>query len=185
MITDRSRKVNRSQTALLVVDIQERLLPAIAEGNLVKENAIRLAKGMTLFQRPILVTEQYPKGLGSTVAELSSEIAGFSPIEKMTFSACTSELDSGLRKKNVGEVILCGIEAHVCVCQTCLDLVQHGFLVWVVADAISSRTLSNKNYALERMRDAGAHIVTTEMMLFELLQYAGTQEFKQVQSWIK
>jgi nicotinamidase-related amidase len=171
---------------LFVVDIQERLLPAIFEKEQVLENALRLARGAALFRLPVFVTEQYRKGLGATVRDLAEAIPGFAPVEKLTFSACGADgVLEAICARGVTDLIVCGIEAHVCVCQTCLDLLDHGLRPFVVADAISSRTAANRAIALERLRQAGATVVSTEMALFELLGRAGTDEFKQVLSLVK
>ena len=181
-----SLRLNRSSTCLVVVDIQERLLPAIFERERLIQNAVRLIKGAAILGIPVLATEQYRKGLGATVPEIASEIAAFSPLEKVTFSACgAGGFSEALKDRNVAEVLLCGMEAHVCILQTCLDLLDHGLGVFVVADAISARNPENSRLALQRMHDAGAVIASTEMVLFELLGRARTEEFKQVQALVK
>jgi hypothetical protein len=168
------------------VDIQERLLPAMHERERVLQNALRLVKGAEVLKLPVLVTEQYPKGIGCTVVELAAAIPGFSSMEKTAFSCCGArDFVPSLISKGVKEVVLCGIEAHVCVCQTALDLLDQNFGVVVVADAISSRTNENRLAGIERMREAGAVIVSTEMILFELLGEAGTGEFKRILEFIK
>jgi nicotinamidase-related amidase len=135
---------------------------------------------------PLFASEQYRKGLGATVPEVAGAIPGFAPFEKLAFSACgAAGLLDALRARNITDVLLCGIEAHVCVCQTCLDLLDAGFRVFVVAEAVSSRTAENRQHGLERMRMAGAAIVSTEMVLFELLQRAGTDQFKQILGLVK
>ena len=183
---NQSLGITRAKAALVVVDIQERLLPAISEKERVVGNALRLVKGAAILGVPVLVTEQYRKGLGSTVAEVASAIPGFAPMEKLTFSACrTPGFTDALRARHGADVILCGIEAHVCVLQTCLDLLAEGFRVFVAADAVSSRTPENYGMALDRMRAAGAVIVSSEMVLFELLEKAGTDEFKLVLALVK
>lgn len=182
----KTRKIVRAKAALAVIDIQERLLPAIFEGERVVQNTLRLIKGARALQIPLLVTEQYKKGLGATTPEIAAEIAGFTQMEKIAFSACgAADFEEALKAKKVSDVILCGIEAHVCVSQTCLDLMDNGFRVFVVADAISSRTAANQRIGIERMRDAGAVIVSAEMILFELLEKAGTEEFKQILTLVK
>ena len=118
--------------------------------------------------------------------EVAAAIPGFAPLEKLAFSACgAAAFLPALKQKKVSQAILCGIEAHVCVSQTCLDLVDQGFRVFVVADAVSSRTPENYRIGLDRMRAAGAVIVSTEMVLFELLEQAGTPEFKQILALVK
>jgi nicotinamidase-related amidase len=182
----KTRRIIRANTALAVIDIQERLLPAIFEGEQVVQNTLRLIKGARALQIPVLVTEQYKKGLGATTPEIAAEIAGFTQMEKVAFSACgAADFEAALKAKKVSDVILCGIEAHVCVSQTCLDLLDNGFRVFVVADAISSRSAENQRIGIERMRAAGAVIVSAEMILFELLEKAGTEEFKQILTLVK
>ena len=182
----KSLRLTRTKAGLVVVDVQERLLPAIFEQQRVVQNTVRLIQGGTVLQVPIFATEQYRKGLGPTVPEVAATIPGFAPMEKLAFSACgAAGFIPALKKKKVSQAILCGIEAHVCVSQTCLDLLEKGFRVFVVADAVSSRTPENYRIGLDRMRAAGAVIVSTEMVLFELLEQAGTAEFKQILNLVK
>jgi isochorismate hydrolase len=155
-----------------------------------KERVLRqaqiLARGLALLNVPTVVTEQYRQGLGPTVPELARLVADFAPIEKLAFSAWAAEgVLSAARVRGAAQVILCGIETHVCVLQTCLDLRTEGLEVFVVADAVSSRTSENHCLGLERMRQAGAVIASTEMILFELLERAGTEEFKKVLPLVK
>jgi nicotinamidase-related amidase len=179
-------RIQRSKAGLVVVDIQERLLPAIFEHERLVQNAVRLIKGAAILGLPLVATEQYRKGLGPTAPEIAGVIPGFSPIEKLAFSACGAKgFVALLRKKKVSDVILCGMESHVCILQTCLDLLAVRFRVFVVADAISSRTQTNYHLGLERMRDAGAVMASTEMVLLELLEKAGTEEFKQILALVK
>ncbi len=181
-----SQRITRARAVLMVVDIQERLLPAICERERVVQNALRLIKGAGILNLPVLVTEQYRKGIGATVPEIAAAIPDFAPIEKTAFSCLGAPgFVERLRSRGVSEVVLCGIETHVCVCQTTLDLLTAGLRPFLVADAISSRTPANHRLGVERMRDAGAIIVSTEMILFELLERAGTDEFKQVLPLVK
>src|SRR5436853_394768 len=123
-----SPRLTRSQSGLVVVDIQERLLPAIFEKEQLIQESVRLIKGAAILGIPIFVTEQYRKGLGPTSPEIAAAIKGLAPLEKVTFSACGAEgFSEALQSKEVANVILCGIEAHVCVMQTCLDLLDHSF----------------------------------------------------------
>jgi nicotinamidase-related amidase len=181
-----TRRLSRTQTGLIVIDLQERLLPAMAEPQKAVQNSVRLAKGFGLLNLPVWATEQYRKGLGATVPEVASAITGFAPIEKLSYSVTGAPgcLDS-LKAAHLQDVVICGIEAHVCVCQSALDLLDAGFRVFAVADATSSRVPDNHRIGLERMRDAGAAIVSTEMVLLELLQEAGTPLFKQMLPLIK
>jgi nicotinamidase-related amidase len=170
----------------VVIDLQERLLPAIFEKERVTDNAARLARGAAILGIPTLATEQYRRGLGPTVPELAQAIASFAPLEKMAFSACGAPAFlAALAQHKVQTALLCGIEAHVCVSQTCLDLLERGTQVFVAADAVSSRTAENWRLGLDRMRQAGAVIVSTEMALFEWLGQAGTDEFRQILPLVK
>ncbi len=179
-------KIERAKAALAVIDIQERLLPVIFEGERVVQNTVRLIKGARLLGLPVLVTEQYREGLGATVPTIAAEIEGLKQMEKIAFSAYgAAGFEKALKSKKISDVILCGIEAHVCVSQTCLDLLDRGFRVFVVVDAISSRTTENHFIAVERMRAAGAVVASTEMVLFELVETAGTDEFKQILALVK
>ncbi|NLH74699.1 MAG: hydrolase [Verrucomicrobia bacterium] len=180
------RRIDRLASGLIVIDIQERLLPTIFEKERVARNAVLLIRGMQILGRNILVTEQYPKGIGPTVPEVAAALEGFHPLEKVTFSAVRADgFNRAFAKMDATDVVLCGIEAHVCVAQTCLDLLERGLRVFVVSDAVSSRTPENWKLGLERMRNAGAVIVSTEMILFELLERAGTTEFKQLLPLLK
>lgn len=180
------RRIDRSAAGLFVIDIQERLLPSIFENERLIRNAVLLIRAMRILGREILVTEQYPKGIGPTVPEITAALAGLRPLEKLTFSAVGADsFNHAFAKMGATDVVLCGIEAHVCVTQTCIDLIARGLRVFVVSDAVSSRTPENWKAGLERMHDAGAVIVSTEMIIFELLEKAGTPEFKQVLPLLK
>jgi nicotinamidase-related amidase len=169
-----------SKASLLLVDIQERLLPAMdAPGRVIAKSQILLQAAQTL-GLPVTISEQYPKGLGKTVVSLQCNDAA--TFEKLSFSCWR---DEALKKHfiNLHEtsrplVIVAGIEAHVCVLQTCVDLAHAGFGVFAVADATSSRKPESAILALERMRGAGVEVVNTEMVVFELLEKAGTAAFK-------
>ena len=177
----RTTRLDRAKARLVVVDIQERLLPAIFEKERLVENSVRLIRGAAILHLPIVVTEQYRKALGPTDSRVAAAISEFAPMEKVTFSACgAAGFMAALQGVESCQALLCGMETHVCVSQTCFDLLDHGWTVFVVADAVSSRTADNYHVGLERMREAGAIIVSTEMALFELLERAGTEEFKQI-----
>lgn len=181
-----SHRLARKGTGLVVIDIQERLLPAMFEGQKMVQNSVRLLKGAGVLGIPVFATEQYRKGLGATVPEIVEALQKVTPLQKLAFSACgLPRFTEVLKDKHVTDVLLCGIETHVCVSQTCLDLLDEGFRVFVVADASSSRTTENHGFGLERMRQAGATVVSTEMALFELLEQAGTEQFKQILALVK
>jgi len=177
--------LDRKQSALILVDIQERILNVMAQPKMVVENSAKLIQGCTLYNIPVLYTEQYPKGLGPTVETLQSLLPG-TAIQKMRFSVCReSSLIQPLREKNIKQIILCGIETHVCVQQSALDFVKLGFQVHVVADAVSSRSEFNYHNALERMRRHDVTITNTESVLFELAEVSGTDDFKKISKIIK
>lgn len=177
--------LKRENTTLLVVDIQERLMPVINNAEQIFANANRLIKGAEMLNVPIVVTEQYPKGLGNTCAEI--ELPELPAVfEKTCFSCMLSEPVLGqLEQLERKSLIICGVEAHICVLKTALDALKLGFEVHIVADAVSSRTLENKQIALDRLRQAGAFIVSTEMVLFQLIDEAGTEQFKSISKLIK
>lgn len=171
---------------LVIVDIQEKLLPVMTNPEQVVKNTavlIQIAKALNI---PILWCEQVPKALGPTVRELASLLDGTGPIDKSTFSCCGDEAFMGkVDQLKVQTAILCGIESHVCVFQTAMDLIQHGLYVHVVADATSSRTNENKTIGLNRMAKEGAVITSTEMLLFELLRDAKHEKFRELAKLIK
>lgn len=169
-----------------MVDIQERFAPVIHEWSRIVQNSLRLIRGARILKLPIFWTEQYPKGLGATVPEIAAELADVAPLEKTAFDCCAAPgFLNALRARGVEDVLLCGIEAHVCVCQTALGLLEAGLRPFVVGDAVSSRTPENARCGLERVRAAGGVVVSTEMILFELLERAGTDEFKQILALVK
>jgi nicotinamidase-related amidase len=176
----------RHKSCLLVIDVQERVLRALHEPERVLENCRRLAAGARILGVPVLVTTQNAPRLGPTVPSLAEALGDFVPFDKLCFSCCAEDgFFERLDALEKDTVIVCGIEAHVCVLQTVLDMVENGYRVHVVADATSSRTVENHAAALEKMRQAGAIISTTEIVLFELLRQAGTDEFRAIQALIK
>lgn len=179
--------LNRNETALLIIDIQERLLPAMADPDGVITNTGKLISACHILNVPIILTEQYPKGLGPTDSRLISLLGGgYSPFEKTTFSCCgDNAVNSAIKSVAAKQILLCGIETHVCVLQTALDFFQNGFKVHVAADAVSSRTGDNKTIALHRMAASGITVTCTESAIFELLERAGTPRFKEVSAIIK
>lgn len=179
-------RIKKNDTIALVIDIQERLLPHInGHQELLKKTGI-LLEGMKTLEVPVLLTEQYRKGLGATVPEISQHLEPFKPMEKMTFSCCddnafTLALETHAKKN----VVICGIETHVCVLQTTIDLLEKGYQPVVIGDCTSSRTPADKAIALERMRQEGAIISTYESILFELARVSGTPEFKAISKLVK
>lgn len=174
--------LERDRAALVVVDVQEAFRPAVLDFDRVTGNALRLIRGARILGLPVIVTEQYPKGLGSTVPELEKALEGVAPIEKLCFSAAGADgFDLGGRD----QALLCGIETHVCVSQTAHDLLGRGLDVHVARDAVSSRTEENRELGLRKMERAGAVVTSVETALFELVGAAGSDEFKAVQRLVK
>lgn len=179
-------RINRENTIGLVIDMQEKLLPHIHEKDDLLLNSLKLIRGLRLLQVPIVVTQQNTKGLGATAEEINQAIGNFSYIEKMTFS-CYREpafirVLNRIGKRNV---IIIGLEAHVCILQTTLDLLYNNFNPVIVEDCIGSKKESDKRVAVWRMRDVGSVITTSESMLFELCREAGTDEFKELIKLVK
>jgi len=176
----------RDKTGLLIVDIQEKFRPAVRDFETIVENIVRLTLTFQLYDMPILVTEQYPQGLGATVELVRNQFDIMEPVEKLHFSCMRSgEFRQTLFSRELKTVVVCGIESHVCVNQTVHDLLAEGFAVHVVADAVGSRNPVDHATALEKMYRAGVVPATTEMVLFELTEKAGTPEFKNIQHMVK
>lgn len=172
--------LDQSQSVLLIIDIQERLMPAIHEGETLVENAAWLCRLAGMLDVPMLVTEQYPKGLGTTLAALQPHLAQAQRVEKLCFSAAAEDSLAGSVLEQRQQVVIAGAETHVCVLQTALELQQSGKQVFVVDEAVGSRTPRNKQLALARMAQHGVQVVSGEMVAFEWLRRAGTEHFKQV-----
>lgn len=177
--------LKRQKTALIIVDVQERILKVMRKHEKLLINILKLIKGAKTLSVPIYYTEQYPKGLGETVQEIKNELEGVA-IQKLSFSCSGAEnFFKELKQKQIEQVIVCGIESHVCVQQTVLDLLANGFQVNLPVNAVSSRFKMDYTTAINRMGIHGAEITTVESILFELLEVCGTEEFKIVSSFIK
>ena len=181
--------LNADKSQLLMIDLQDRLLPAIHDGEAVTEQAAILLKSAELMAIPLTVSEQYPKGLGHTEPSLmeAARSAGAEFFDKTAFSCFKEKAIRAhiARRQERRQIILFGTEAHVCVLQSALDAVNTGYEVFVVADACSSRTEANRKLAFERMRDCGITIVSVEMVLFEWMERAGNDLFRTVSKLIK
>jgi nicotinamidase-related amidase len=179
--------LDASKSSLLIVDMQERLLPVMQEPERVLSRTKILIQAADALQIPIAISEQYPKGLGKTVAEVHPPSAQV--FEKLSFSCWRDEALKAhfikLHESGRPQVLVAGIEAHVCVLQTCIDLTMAGFAIFAVADAMSSRSPASALLAYDRLRDAGIQVVNTEMVIFELLEKAGTVAFKMLSGLIK
>jgi nicotinamidase-related amidase len=182
------RALEPEQCALIVVDIQEKLLPPIWEKDRLVRNAQLLIRLAGILKIPALVTTQYNKGLGNTVPEVASLLPDTPTVDKLMFSCFGSEVFCSLLKRLPGQrttVLLCGMETHICVMQTALGALREGYLVHVASDAVSSRTELNWRIGLERMRAAGAILSSTEMMIYELLRSSGAPAFKELLPYLK
>jgi nicotinamidase-related amidase len=174
--------------ALLVIDIQEKLLPPIFNNESVIRNAQLLIRLANILRLPTFATTQYEKGLGPTVEDIASLLPAQTSMDKLEFSCFGSDRFCSAMKSLPGArntVLLCGMETHICVMQTALAALDKGYLVHVAADAVGSRAEFNWKIGLERMRDAGCVISTTEMMMYELLRQSGTAEFKEMLKHLK
>ncbi len=182
------RPLEADQCALIVVDIQEKLLPPIFNRETMVKNSQLLIRLANILSIPVMVTTQYSKGLGATVPEIASLLSDVRTIDKLEFGCFGSdEFRSGLKKLpgNRNTLLVCGMEAHICVTQTALGALNDGYLVHVASDAVGSRSEWNWKIGLDRMRAAGAVISSTEMMMYELLRCSGTPQFKELLPFIK
>jgi nicotinamidase-related amidase len=182
------RPLEAERCALIVVDIQEKLLPPIFENARLLKNSQLLIRLAGILKIPALVTTQYAKGLGNTTPEIASLLPDAQPIDKQMFSCFGSDQFCSLLKRlpgNRNTVLLCGMESHICVMQTALGALREGYIVHVASDAVSSRTEWNWKIGLDRMRAAGAVISSTEMILYELLRSSGSPAFKELLPYLK
>jgi nicotinamidase-related amidase len=181
--------VQRENVSLVVIDMQERLMNAIPEGK--RESAIKnaavLIETAKAFEMPITVTEQYPRGLGPTIPEIRDCIGdGFKPIEKVVFSCARSpEFNLAIEETHKRQALICGIETHVCVLQTVIDMVNNGYVLYVPADAVASRKELDWEKGISLIEKAGAVVGTTEAFIFQLLERAGTEDFKKISKLLK
>lgn len=182
------RPLQPEQCALVVIDIQEKLLPPIFQKEQLVRNAQLLIRAAGILKIPALVSTQYAKGLGGTVPEIASLLAGTEPVDKTLFSCFASDAFCSLLKRLPGSrntLLLCGMESHICVTQTALGALREGYLVHVASDAVSSRTEWNWKIGLDRMHGAGAVISSTEMMIYELMRSSSSPAFKELLPHLK
>ncbi len=177
--------INSVNSLVLIIDVQEKLVKML-KGESVKINAVNIAKAAGILKLPVIITEQYPKGLGTTIEEIKNTLPDAKYIEKTHFSVLKEDkFEETINSYEKKQVILFGIETHICVLQTAFDLLNKGYEVFIVQDACGSRCEDNKSAALRRLIHSGAQIVTTEMVLFELLEGSKHPNFKEVQALIK
>jgi nicotinamidase-related amidase len=178
--------LDRENTLLLVVDIQGNLAQQMYEKEVLFRNVRKLIQGIQVLGLPIVWAEQIPEKLGPTIPEVANLLTGMRPIPKSSFSCCGNpDIMQAIEKNHRQQVLVCGIEVHICVYQTSAELVSKGYAVQVVADAVSSRQLGNKEIGLAKAREAGASITSVETVLFELMQKAEGDEFRQLVKIVK
>lgn len=188
MTTDKTYRIMRDNCQAMIIDIQQKLTPHIYRHQEIIEKSVTLIKGLQILDVPIVLNEQYKKGLGNTVPEIVEvlDISKSKAIEKVTFSACDNdETWNYLAQQNRISVIVFGVETHVCVMQTVLDLLDNGMQPVVIADATGSRSAYDRRQAIRRMRRAGAVITTTEAILFELCRSSKDPAFKAISQLVK
>lgn len=179
-------RFTKEDTILVIIDMQERLLPAMCERERTEDHTLRLVRGLNVLGVPKLVTTQYARGLGQTVETLAAELADCPVFDKTAFSAYKDEaFRAALEKTGRKTVILSGVEAHVCVLQTALDLIEHGYRVALAMDCVSSRAAESVRIAEKTLMASGAVLTSCESILFELLGSAKAPEFKQISAIVK
>jgi nicotinamidase-related amidase len=174
------------QTLLLIIDVQGRLAQCVVQPAALESSISKLVRACAILDVPVLLTEQYPKGLGSTIGILKELLPGNVPVEKLSFSCCgTPEFMKQLRSFNRNDILVVGMEAHVCVYQTAVDLLEFGYNVHLVTDGVSSRTEENRMLGIRCIEKAGASLTSTEMAVFELLRVAEGDQFRAISKIIK
>lgn len=173
-------------TVLVVIDIQDRLVRVMPDREKLLRSVVRLIRGAQVLEVPVILTEQYPAGLGPTLPEISRLLPDIKPVEKFCFNCGDEErFRQELEVLHRKQVLIAGIEAHICVYQTAMDLLNRGYAVQVVVDCIDSREAENKEVCLVKMNSAGVSLTTAEMALFELLKVAKGDKFKQISNIVK
>ena len=178
--------LDRNNSLLLIVDIQEKLAAVMSHRQKVVDNTVHLIELSKMLNIPVVITEQYPKGIGPTVKEIREAVPEYEPLIKMTFDCCGHDgFSDRITSFNRKQIILTGMETHICVLQTCLSLLKQSYPVHLVSDAVCSRKKHDFKTGKAFMHDAGAVVTTTETVLFQLLEEAGTPEFKSISKRIK
>ncbi|MDU5086024.1 MAG: isochorismatase family protein [Anaerococcus vaginalis] len=176
---------NKDNTLLLVIDLQEKLMPAIYESDKIIKNSATLLKVFEMYGIKKIATEQYPKGLGQSVDEIKENLDDKNIFSKTSFDAITDEVSSYLKENKITNVIITGAETHICVYQTVRRLLFEGYKVFVVEDAVSSFNKEQKDLGLKAMSDMGASLVNTEMLMFDLASDAKDENFKEISKMVK
>jgi nicotinamidase-related amidase len=186
MILPIMKLLDKENTGVLVIDVQEKLMEVMGHRERVTDNIVKLLRLSELFSLPVIVTEQYPKWLGPTLHEIQKALPVYEPISKLHFNCCdvdgfNDRLDSGGLK----HIVVMGVESHICVFQTCVSMLEKGYEVHVPQDAVDSRTDENWQVGLELMKRAGALMTSTEAIIYQVLKRAGTKEFKEMLKLVK
>ncbi len=178
--------ITPKETLLLIVDVQGRLAQSVFQPEVLEKNINKLLRACKILDVPVLLTEQYPKGLGRTVDSLMKLLPDTLPVEKISFSCCANlEFMRHLRSFNRNDILVAGMETHVCVYQTAVELLEFGYNVHLVTDCVSSRSEENRLLGIRCIEKAGASLTSTEMALFELLRVADGERFKAISSIVK
>jgi nicotinamidase-related amidase len=173
--------LDRASTGLLVIDVQEKLMEVMGQKQRVTDNIFKLLHLSALFELPVILTEQYPEWLGRTLSEIRESLPAYEPISKLHFDCCDVDAFSNrLDSEGLSNIIITGVESHICVFQTCVSILEKGYCVHVPQDAVGSRTDENWRVGLGLMDKAGALITSTETIIYQVLKKAGTKEFKKM-----
>ena len=186
MITAIMKLLDKEKTGLLVVDVQDKLMGVMGQKQRVVDNVLKLLHLSKIFDLPVILTEQYPKWLGPTLPEIKESLPNIEPISKLHFNCCDVDaFTNRLESEGLEKIIITGVESHICVFQTCLSLLERGYVVHVPQDAVDSRTEENWRVGLGLMSKAGAYITSTEAIIYQILKKAGTKEFKEMLKLVK
>jgi len=178
--------LNRENTGLVIVDVQDKLMGVMGRKKEIIDNIVKLLHLSKIYDLPLILTEQYPKWLGPTLPELKDSLPVYEPLNKVHFNCCDVEaFNNRLDSTDLKDIILMGVESHICVFQTCFSLIERGYRVHVPQDAVDSRTEANWRVGLELMGEKGAVITSTEAVIYQVLKKAGTKEFKEMLKIIK
>jgi len=178
--------LTRENTALIIVDAQEKLMQVMGNPDRVRDRIVKLLHLARLFSIPVVLTEQNPKLLGPTIPAVKTALPEYDPIEKLDFDCCNVDLfNTRLQEKALRNIILTGVETHICIFQTCVSLLERGYTVHVPHHAVDSRTADNWDIGLSLMRETGAYITSAETIIFQILKLAGTTEFKEMLKIVK
>ena len=178
--------LNKEGTGLIVVDAQEKLMQVMRDPERVTDRILKLLHLARVFDLPVILTEQYSKWLGPTVTPIKEALPVYDPIEKLDFNCCSVDLfNTRLKAHALDNIILVGVETHICVFQTCVSLLEKGYTVHIPHHAVDSRTADNWDIGLSLMKEAGAHITSAETVIFQIMKRAGTAEFKEMLKVVK